>query len=796
MIKKIKYIKNLAVFKDFQWDSLVKSKNGNICEFKKINIIYGRNYSGKTTISRIVRSLETGSLSEKYENPEFEIEFNNQDKVTLQSLTSHGKDIRVFNDDFVRENLKFIYDPNEDIESFAILGSDNNLIEKEIEKLKNELGSKEEGQETALYKEQKEAIAATTKEANTYKSAQTSLDEKIKNKAIDRNIGIKYKSERFGDQNYSTNKLENDIQTILKDDFQPISDEKVKELDKLLAENPNPPISPFTIPILSFNSLADKAKSLIEKEIAGSDKIAEFVNDAILHRWVNEGRTLHQEKKNNCLFCDNIISQERWEKLNKHFDKESEQLEKDLDELINEIENEIIQINYNPQKTQFYSEFHERFDEILTEYKQIEIQYSSNLNNITTQLTARKKSLLKSKSYIDQKDVSNDLKVSYEKFEVLRKESNEYTNKLNSRQQEAKQKLKLKEVYDFVLTINYKDEKNNIEILKSKVKEKEDIKNNILIKVKEKEELIEANKRLLNDEEEGAKNVNKYLNDFFGHRFLSLEAISDEEDGDEKEKEIRFDLKRDGKKAHHLSEGECSLISFCYFIAKLEDIKTKGQKPIIWIDDPISSLDGNHIFFLYSLIKSEIIEKGSFEQIFISTHSLNFLKYLKRLTGGAIGINGKLQSYERGFFLVNREDKISKILMMPKYLKEYITEFNFLFNQIYNCSLIDEVTDKNYTTFYNFGNNARKFLEIYLFYKYPDETEEFEKLKKFFGTQSIPAILTERVNNEYSHLSANFERGAVPIDAPEMKAAAQLLIQRIKVIDNDQYIALMNSIKE
>ncbi|MEB3733722.1 AAA family ATPase [Halopseudomonas pachastrellae] len=30
----------------------------NIAEFKKINILYGRNYSGKTTLSRIFRALE------------------------------------------------------------------------------------------------------------------------------------------------------------------------------------------------------------------------------------------------------------------------------------------------------------------------------------------------------------------------------------------------------------------------------------------------------------------------------------------------------------------------------------------------------------------------------------------------------------------------------------------------------------------------------------------------------------------------------------------------------------------
>lgn len=96
----------------------------------------------------------------------------------------------------------------------------------------------------------------------------------------------------------------------------------------------------------------------------------------------------------------------------------------------------------------------------------------------------------------------------------------------------------------------------------------------------------------------------------------------------------RFIIKRGDKEAHNLSEGECSLISFCYFIAKIED-ELNGvdhDKLIIYIDDPISSLDNNHIFFMYSLIETIVAKKGQYGQLFISTHNLDFLKYLKRLT--------------------------------------------------------------------------------------------------------------------------------------------------------------------
>jgi wobble nucleotide-excising tRNase len=98
----------------------------------------------------------------------------------------------------------------------------------------------------------------------------------------------------------------------------------------------------------------------------------------------------------------------------------------------------------------------------------------------------------------------------------------------------------------------------------------------------------------MNDEEAGAIKVNEYLNNYFGHNFLTLQA-GRVEDG---EVRIRFEIYRDNEPAFNLSEGECSLIAFCYFMAKLGDVDTKGKNPIIWIDDPVSSLDSNHVFFV------------------------------------------------------------------------------------------------------------------------------------------------------------------------------------------------------
>ena len=87
-----------------------------------------------------------------------------------------------------------------------------------------------------------------------------------------------------------------------------------------------------------------------------------------------------------------------------------------------------------------------------------------------------------------------------------------------------------------------------------------------------------------------------------------------------------------------------------------------------------------------------------------------------------------------------------------------------------------------------------KFLEVFLYYKFPDNSRSTVKLQKFFGDEIIPAILTDRINNEYSHLCGVLERGGLPIEAPEMNATAKLIIDRIKTLDERQYNSLLSSI--
>ncbi|MCA0973771.1 AAA family ATPase [Halomonas denitrificans] len=795
-IKKIDSIKGMAVYDDFEWSLSVRDTGNNIAEFKSLNILYGRNYSGKTTLSRILRALEVGCISEKYSSPKFRVSFDGGSIATQDALSSHGQVVRVFNEDFVRDNLRFIVDDEQAINSFAILGEDNTRLEEEIERHEADLGN--EDNKSGLLGEFADAEERYKKSQKDHGDKLSELEGKLRDKANKAGTGIKH-NKAFGDANYNVSKIKRDISAVIEDSYSPLTEEQVCKFYDLLREEPKSEIPESTYFHLNYSVISTKAEELIEKKIQASEPIQELLNDAALAAWVRTGRGYHQEKRDTCAFCGSDLPEGLWEKLDKHFNQESETLRQALETLLESIERERSRVPnlLNVKKTDFYSNYTAKLDSLTEQMLTLSASYIESLDEIEEQIEKRIDDIFTPFEFNASKSVEEDLNSARELYEELRSESNKFTASLSSEQNEARAALRLHEVFTFITDIKYDEEKTAIGVLNKTMGAARETRDSVKELVNAKREIIAELKTRLKDESKGADRVNYYLNNFFGHQNLSLKAI--EAIPGNTSSGYRFEITRNDKKAFHLSEGECSLIAFCYFIAKLDDIETKGSQPIIWIDDPISSLDANHIFFVYSLINAEIVtpenyedngeikKRDRFKQLFISTHNLDFLKYLKRLPGA-------LNKNKSQYFIIARTDQVSDIKLMPRYLKDYVTEFNFLFHQIYKCAHAKVDGEENHDCYYNFGNNARKFLEAFLFYKYPNAVEGDDKLARFFGDDALAASLTDRINNEFSHLAGVFERSALPIDVPEMKTTASFILRKIEEKDPDQYSALLQSI--
>lgn len=787
-IIKIANIDKFGIFKDFNWDLNLtyqgKNNQPEIYNFKDINIFYGRNYSGKTSLSKIIRSLEKQITPAKYDNPDFKIELSNGSIISQSNLSTFSHPIHVYNSDFVKENLRFIHDENANIESFSVtLGGDNQQILNRIQELKNELGSNEENTRSGFYLNIYNKNNEIKNFTENHGSKKRNLDKLLSDKATRGLESIKDNHERFGEIRYDKRNLETDISKVLSNNYQQLTRTQIELFESIIQQrelSAPPELLSYT---LNFSSLINSTSQILKTVVGGSQKIEELVQDSELNLWVQKGHLLHKDRSN-CAFCNSKITEQRQKELRQHFDEETQILQNRITDGIEKIkkllESQSLKISFDINH--FYQKYHGALAELKVNlHATIDLQKVS-LEQIIKLLEQKNRQPFTELDAEYPIDYSDHIKAVLEKISAIRDECIQLNSNLKTQQNEAKNALRLDHVYNFLQLIDYNqlttDIAQALQIIAPLKAELENLttrKDVIIAEIKTEEDKLKS-------EGEACIRINNILNHDFGHQALSLKAIDNSHT-----QNIHFEIQRNGSKAHNLSEGEQSLISFCYFLAKIQDDLDQGNKPIIWIDDPISSLDSNHIFFIFSLIEEKIVVDQKFGQLFISTHNLEFLKYLKRLNGKKWG---NIQ-----FYIIKRNFDSSAIVEMPNYMKNNFSELNFLFHQLHLCASEENINDQNYNVFYNFPNNARKFLELYSNFHYPDgfSNTDTEKLKSLWG-EHLVFTFTDRINNEYSHLAGIFERSFTPLEQPEMTKASFAILKKIIELNPRQYEGFLKSI--
>ncbi|KXO81622.1 hypothetical protein AYK86_10050 [Acinetobacter venetianus] len=786
-ITKIAKIDNFGIFKNFDWDSSLSyqhKSNTEIYNFKDINIFYGRNYSGKTSLSKIIRSLEKRIVPSKYDQPEFKIEFSDGSIISQNNLTTHAHPIYVYNSDFVKENLKFIHDENANIESFSVtLGGDNQQIVDRIQELNSKLGSNEENTKSGvflnIYNKEVDLRNAKENHSNKYRD----LEKLLTDKATRNSDSIKNQHSLFGDINYNVTKLKNEISEVQNSSFQILTEAQINVQKALVnqKELPDPPeLSTYA---LNFSQLIELTNEILKTTVGGSQKIEELVNNSILNSWVQTGHQLHKDRTS-CAFCTHEITENRRIELRNHFDQETQNLQnritKGIEHLTSLINGENFKINFDINH--YYQQYYTELSSLKTELTMALEKQKNSLEQLIKLLESKNKHLFTSLETKYPQNHAEEITSVIKKIEAIRTQCIQQNDFLVNQQNQAKKALRLNHIYHFLQDINYTQQNTDISLafeaiapLEIELATLQTRRTSITAEIKSEEDKLKS-------EGEACARINSILNHDFGHQALSLNAIETPN-----AQNIHFEIQRNGAKAHNLSEGEQSLISFCYFLAKIQDDLDQNKKPIIWIDDPISSLDSNHIFFIFSLIEEKIVNNQKFGQLFISTHNLEFLKYLKRLNGKKWG---NIQ-----FFIIKRNFDSSAIFQMPIYMKNYFSELNFLFHQLYLCASEENINDQNYNSFYNFPNNARKFLELYSNFHYPDgfSNTDTEKLQSLWG-EHLVFTFTDRINNEYSHLAGIFERSFTPLEQPEMHKASFAILKKIIELNPRQYEGFLKSI--
>lgn len=589
-------------------------------------------------------------------------------------------------------------------------------------------------------------------------------------------------------------KLLREIPLVQTSGFSQLTQIQIQTYESLITQRDLPEPANITTYALKYSDLICSIESTLKSTVGKSSKIDELVTNGTLSSWVQTGLQLHISRST-CGFCANQISEQQNERLRQHFDEETQKLQARIEKGIGFLESQLesSDLNIGFDINHYYTQYHHELASLNDDLQLALNKQKKSIKQLATILHQKKSKLFSELMAEYPQDYSTEIHSCLEKINAIRIICIQLTADLNAKQKDARNSLRLDHIRYFLQNINYDSLNKDIESLHGVVaplaQELSSLntrKTQILSEIK-----IEEDK--LKSESEACTRINSILNHDFGHQALKLEPIEvDTNNG----KVFRFEIQRNGDKAHNLSEGECSLISFCYFLAKIQDDLDQNKQPIIWIDDPICSLDSNHIFFIFSLIEEKICKQRKYKQLFISTHNLEFLKYLRRITGAesdrSIGFAAEVNR-KASYYLIQSLGSISTIREMPIYLSKFLTEFNYLFDQIYRCATATYIDDSTYHLFYNFGNNARKFLEIYTFYKFPSPKYSLDKQLINFWGEDIYKNLTDRIHNEYSHICGVLERGGSITDQPEMQKSAKAIIYKIQS-DINQYNAFLESI--
>lgn len=221
---------------------------------------------------------------------------------------------------------------------------------------------------------------------------------------------------------------------------------------------------------------------------------------------------------------------------------------------------------------------------------------------------------------------------------------------------------------------------------------------------------------LLKNTVKGQQELDGYLKIFLNRDDIQI-AI-------EKEK---FILKRGENPANNLSEGEKTAIAFAYFLTELKSMKQedKLKDTIIFFDDPISSLDSNHIFQVRSLIQHFFKDKNDYLQLFISTHNFEFFSVM---------LDSKLFKNENRadtkpekcpYYLINRMTSDASIIKnLPKTLRSHKSEYAHIFTILKDYN--DSSTKDTFEFKIFLPNALRRFLELYTLFKYPQGFSEVD----------------------------------------------------------------------
>lgn len=713
MLKNIQRIKGLGVFNEYT------HKSDETTDFGAKNLIYGWNYSGKTTLSRLMSTLERKALPTDLAAFNFVL---NTDGVAINesNYTTHPFTVRVFNSDFIAENLNFA---GSSFKPILLLGADSEKAQKEIEylekvakKLRDEVERKSKQSAASV----KAMNTAKTTAASTIKTTM-GIVEAFGSTQLEKQIGlVRIDQEKF--------KLD-----------EPVVQEKLKiartqEADKL-PQLPNASVS------LKLDAVLAEVPALLSKIPDMANTIEHLAQNPNVESWIATGLPLH-EGKEECEFCGGPLKHDHMASLIAHFSKDLSNHKQHLTDLKLKLAG--AQIAYTaPKDAEIEPAFRTKIAAEAIKLANAIKLYNAASDTAIQDLDRKSQAPFSAATQTKiQAGLTQAVKDAAKNLNDLIDLNNKSFDNFPSEKADAINALKLNFARDFCIKQKLNAFERRQKRLASCVTAYNDRADKLATTIQEKKAIVSKSQL-------GREEMNKLIENLLGVNSVHIDVVS-------VGTEERFQLQRANKKpAKHLSEGEKTAIAFAYFLTRLQEHK-QFEDLIVYIDDPISSLDSNHIFQVTAIIKETFFHQkpgGEWttrcKQLFVSTHNFEFFTLMKELKPD--------NRSSRNYLVKRNTPTTSTFCDLPKSLSQYSSEYHFLFSVLHEFQQSPD--KKDFRVLMMLPNAARRFLELYSYAKYPDTKNATvdQRVDRIFGAVKSKRIL--KALHYFSHAN-NIERMA------------------------------------
>ena len=605
MINKFIKIQNVGKFSNFDYTGTI---HGDI-NFKKVNIIYGGNSTGKTTLTSIIRSLTKNTPNLISCRKTFGTDGEPHIKILCGTVLKEFKNngwngnldgVEIFDVFFTNENvytgLEIIPEHKKGLYRFVI-GKEGVSLTKEINELKNEI---EEGNKNL--KGLKENINLITDDL-------FQLEEFV-SLEIDENINEKIDSEK---QEIETAKARQEIRT--KSLFN-----RVLPLEL--------PINLETPKELLQKSIKNISAEFLERVEHHKQKLS-LVLGKEAEQWLKKGLSCSQDGK--CPFCQRDLAEvktlitayeqyfnEEYNKLKQSVDENGERIKNcSVSELVDQKKETVLE---NQALIEFWKKYLPSLEIPKINLDVLVENFIKEFDKITQLTQDKSQNILKP---VDIKAIDSfvDLQQDFNhRIEDYNSQINRWNEKINELKNKQPDLNKLEQEFKKIEIHQKRFFPEFAKICDAYKKSSENVKSRKQLQLEKQKQLkLSVSQKLTNYGEK----INWYL-EKFGTSFR-IEEPKPTYKGKSKEPYIEYSLLMDGYKIdlekYALGEGDKNSLAFAFFLAKLS-LDDQISDKIVVFDDPVSSLDRTRRNRTVEYIK-ELATKA--KQVIVLSHNDNFI---------------------------------------------------------------------------------------------------------------------------------------------------------------------------